>query len=114
MLQVCSSAQGAALRDSIEVFAQSGWPSDSIVDWVLANHGDTLLALPRREGRGLLAWVVPPVALFLGLMAVLVALKRLRGTQAPRDLPTAVSPEDERKLAEALRQLEEEEESPFI
>jgi cytochrome c-type biogenesis protein CcmH/NrfF len=114
MLNVCSSAQGAALRDSIEWMAEAGLPSDSIVAWVLANHGDTLLALPPTTGKGLLAWVVPPVAVLLGLVLVLVALKRLRGSQEPRDLPAAVSPEDERRLAEALRQLDEEEESPFV
>ena len=58
MLEVCSSYTGALLRDSLQTMAEEGWSADSLVAWVLANHGDSLLALPRASGRGLVAWVV--------------------------------------------------------
>src|SRR5688572_3385612 len=60
MLEVCPSGLAVALRDSIEVMASEGLSADSIVNWMLANHGDTLLALPPIQGKGLVAWVVPP------------------------------------------------------
>ena len=51
MLEVCPSPGGAALRDSLNMLAEDGWSSDQLVDWVLANHGNEWLALPRAEGR---------------------------------------------------------------
>ena len=114
MLEVCSSAQGAALRDSIEALADEGWAADSIVDWVLANHGEQYLALPRREGRALVAWIIPPLAIVVGFTLVVLALRRMRGSRpepaAAEDLTSA----DEEKLRQALRELEAEEDVPFL
>ena len=114
MLDVCSSSQGAALRDSIEHLADQGWAADSIVEWVLANHGEQYRALPKREGKALVAWIVPPVAVALGFALVIIALRRrAKGRAEPppaRDLSNA----EEEKLKDALRQLEAEEDVPFI
>jgi cytochrome c-type biogenesis protein CcmH/NrfF len=114
MLEVCTSAGGAALRDSIETLADQGWAADSIVAWVLANHGEEYLGLPRREGKALVAWIVPPVAVLLGFALVLVALRQMARNRpappAPRDLSRA----EEQKLEDALRALEAEEDVPFI
>lgn len=113
MLEVCPSPEGAALRDSIEALADSGWVAEDIVDWVIGNHGETYRALPPREGAGLLAWLMPPAAVLLGLGLVVLALRkmrRLRGVEgADAD---EVSPEDEERLREALSRLEEE--APFL
>lgn len=116
MLEVCPSAGGAALRDSIEHLADEGWSSDSIVDWVLANHGDEYLALPPKEGAALLAWLMPPAGVLVGLGIVLIALRRMRRRREEEGPPVheAVSPEDEARLQEALRELEKEEEAPFL
>jgi cytochrome c-type biogenesis protein CcmH/NrfF len=114
MLEVCSSAQGAALRDSIEALADEGWPADSIVNWVLANHGEEYLALPRREGKALVAWVVPPLVILLGFGMVLVALRQMRGNRQAPPTTTDITAADEEKLKEALRELEAEEDVPFI
>ena len=116
MLEVCSSSQGAALRDSIEQLADMGWSADSIVEWALANHGEEYRALPLREGTGLLAWLMPPAALLLGaglLGFALLRMKRRRDAAGPRSLEET-SPEDEERLARALRELEKEEEAPFL
>lgn len=113
MLEVCPSPQAAVLRDSIQMLAAEGWPADSLVEWMLANHGEEWRALPRREGAGLWAWIVPPAALLLGLAAVIVALRRLRrrrkeGADEPRR--AGISPADQERLQEALREMEESEE----
>lgn len=114
MLEVCSSAPGAALRDSIEVLADQGWAADSIVDWVLANHGQEYLALPPREGKALIAWIVPPVAVLLGLGMVLVALRRMRRNRPEPPPARDPTPEEEERLRDAMRELEAEEDVPFI
>jgi len=116
MLEVCSSSQGAALRDSIEQLADMGWSADSIVEWAIANHGEEYRALPPREGTGLLAWLMPPVAMLAGAGLLAFAFLRMRRRQdmaGPRSIEET-SPEDEERLARALRELEEEEEAPFL
>lgn len=114
MLEVCSSAGGAALRDSIEALADQGWAADSIVDWVLANHGDQYLGLPRREGKALVAWVVPPLAILIGFGMVILALRKMREGRPEPPPARDVSPEEEAQLREAIRELEAEEDVPFI
>jgi len=115
MLEVCTSLGGALLRDSIQMLAEDeGWDSDQLIDWVLANHGDTLLALPRARGKSLIAWVIPPAVFLIGLGLVLVALRVMKRRAGPDDEKTTdITPEDEARLANALETLEEEEEPVF-
>jgi len=116
MLEVCSSSQGAALRDSIEQLADEGWEADAIVEWMIGNHGEEYLALPPREGAGLLAWLMPPAAVLVGAGILGFAFLRMRRRQreAPPPATEDLSPEDEDRLAQALRELEKEEEAPFL
>jgi cytochrome c-type biogenesis protein CcmH len=112
MLEVCPSPQAAALRDTIETMAESGVRADSIVEWMLATHGEEWQALPPKSGRSLIAWIVPPVALLLGVGAVVVVLRQRR---RPQDGPQAeeVSAEESARLDAAIRELETEEEPLF-
>jgi cytochrome c-type biogenesis protein CcmH/NrfF len=112
MLEVCPSPQAAALRDTIETMAEGGIRADSIVEWMLATHGEEWRALPPTSGRSLIAWIVPPVAVVLGILAVVVVLRRVRKPHEapPRD---EVSPEESARLDAAIRELETEEEPLF-
>ncbi len=114
MLEVCPSPQAKLLRDSMEVMAWSGASSDSIVSWFLANHGEQFRAVPRAQGSGLLAWVMPPLALLAGLVIVAAVLRHFRErreTEAP--VQTQLSEEDESVLEAALEELKASEEVPF-
>ena len=112
MLEVCPSPYAAALRDTLDTMARDGVESDSLVSWALARYGDTLSALPPARGRSLIAWIVPPAAIILGITAVVVALRRLRRPHEGPP-PQQVSEEERRRLDEALRELEAEEETQF-
>jgi len=109
MLEVCPSPQAAAFRDTLRMMAQQGIESDSLVEWALARHGEEWRAMPRAEGTGLLAWIIPPVILILGAAVVVVVLRRLRrdseGYRPGEDLPE-ISEDEERRIEEALRDLE--------
>lgn len=111
MLEQCPSGEAGALRDSIQGLAMEGWSSNDIVEWMLANHGDEYRAIPPRTGAALWAWVMPPLAILLGIGVVFAVLRHMRGpltrrTQDGRD-PT---PEEEARLRAALRELDAEEE----
>jgi len=113
MLEVCPSPDAAALRDSIEMLAEGGMRADSIVEWMLARHGQQWRALPPARGRSLVAWIVPPAVLLLGIAVVVIVLRRMRRAPeggAPTD---EVSPEEDARLDAAIRELETEEEPLF-
>jgi cytochrome c-type biogenesis protein CcmH len=112
MLEVCPSPNAAALRDTLDMLAREGVTADSLVEWALARHGDTLRALPPARGRSLIAWIVPPAAVILGIAAVVIVLRRIRRPQTGPP-PEQVSDDERRRLDEALRELAAEEETPF-
>ncbi len=114
MLEVCSAYASALLRDSLQDMAEEGWSADSLVDWVLETHGDSLLALPRASGRGLVAWVVPPAAILFGLGMVTLFLRAVMARRvAVAGESENLSEEEEAALQDALRKLDAAEEPIF-
>lgn len=109
MLEVCPSPQAAVLRDSIQTLARNGMTADSIVEWMVSEYGEEWRAMPRAEGRGLLAWVMPPAFLVAGLVAVALALRQFRARAPARGRAPGeeISPEEEARLKMALRELED-------
>ena len=114
MLQVCSSSSGAALRDSVQALAREGWTTDELVDWVLANHGEEYLAYPPVSGTGLVAWLVPPAAILLGILVVVATLRYMRRSVPPQETAnTELSEEEEDRLREAMKDMDSAEEPVF-
>ena len=114
MLEVCSSWTGALLRDSIQAMAREGWTTDELVDWVLANHGEEYLAYPDVSGTGLLAWLVPPGAILLGILVVVAALRYMRKSAPPEEIADIeLSAEEEERLREAMAEMDSAEEPAF-
>ncbi len=112
MLEVCPAAESRALRDSIHGLALEGWTTDELVDWVIANHGERYLAVPRTSGSGLWAWVMPPLALLFGIGVVVTFLRRIR--QPEEDdlsvLDEDLSDDERHLLEDALREADRAEE----
>ena len=114
MLEVCPSPQAKFLRDSLQAMAWSGAPADSLVEWMLANHGDQYRAVPRVAGTGLWAWIMPPLALLGGFIIVAMVLQHFRvRREAQKETQAQISSEDESVLEEALKELRDSEEVPF-
>ncbi|MYG82126.1 MAG: hypothetical protein F4187_10390 [Gemmatimonadetes bacterium] len=109
MLETCPSETAAALRDSINTMAHGGMAADSIIELVLAAHGEEYRAFPKRTGTGLLAWAIPPAVLVAGLAVVVLALRRLVGP-APARAGADLTDEQRERLDAALAELEEMEE----
>lgn len=109
MLEVCPSPPAADLRDSIDVLARRGLSADSIVERVIATYGEEWRAVPRREGTGWWAWLMPPAVLLLGVLVIVIVLARRRRTvHTPAGRPDP-SEQDADKLRRALDQLDESE-----
>ncbi|MBT8396301.1 MAG: hypothetical protein HKO65_10030 [Gemmatimonadetes bacterium] len=114
MLEVCPTPQAKMLRDSLQALAHGGMPSDSIVSWMLGAYGEEYRAVPRARGSGLFAWLMPPFALLVGLVGVVLVLRRFRTLREVEPKPAkALSPEEESVLDQALRELKAAEEMPF-
>ena len=114
MLEVCPTTQAKFLRDSIQELAHAGLPADSLVSWMLANHGEEYRAVPQARGSGLFAWVMPPLALLSGFFMVILALRHYRARRtAPEPRAQPLSEEEESVLAAALEELKAAEEVPF-
>ena len=105
-LEICPSWQAEALRDSIDQMAWDGLAADSLIELVVASHGEEYRGFPQRSGTGLLAWLMPPVALLLGLGLVVVALRRLRGPAAAVAEQGGLSEHERERLDAALAELE--------
>ncbi len=122
MLEVCTSSQAAALRDSMQAFAYEGQTSEQMVDWMLANYGEQYRAVPVTSGWSMWAWILPPLALAFGLSMVFVALRRfdpVRAAAANQSSVTeagdarAISTEEEARLRSAIRDIELSEDPSF-
>lgn len=109
MLEVCPSPDAAVLRDSIDSLARSGLGADSIVELMIARYGEEWRAVPRREGAGWWAWLMPAGVLLLGSLTVAFVLSRRRRGAVPSGAPEPTRPEDEEKLRRALSDLDDSE-----
>jgi cytochrome c-type biogenesis protein CcmH/NrfF len=113
MLDVCTSSGGAMMRDSIQSMAEGGMSAEAIVESMLAEYGEQWRAEPLRSGTGLWAWLLPPIVIVVGLGAVALVLARRRGVTSVGAEPRDVAPDDEARLRNALKELEEQEEPVF-
>ena len=105
-LEICPSWQAEELRDSIDQWAGDGLTADSLIELVVATHGEEYRGFPKRSGTGLLAWVMPPAALVLGLGLVVLALRRLRGPATPASERSGLTEQEKERLDSALAELE--------
>ncbi|MDE0083681.1 MAG: cytochrome c-type biogenesis protein CcmH [Gammaproteobacteria bacterium] len=123
MLEVCTASQSASLRDSIHALAYQGWSSGELVEWMIGNHGEEYRAVPETSGWGVLAWILPPLAILAGAALVTVAVRRFRpaadvrgereAEADPAYAGAGISPEEQERLRSAIREIELSEDPSF-
>lgn len=72
------AASARAIRAEIDKRVRDGETPDEIRDAIAATYGDDVLLTPSRSGAAGLVWILPVVALVLGLAGLLAAFSRWR------------------------------------
>jgi cytochrome c-type biogenesis protein CcmH len=90
------------MRDEIEQRLAAGDSEDDVRAFFVARYGEWVLLEPTREGLNLLPWLLPLVAVAVGLAVWLVAVRR-----SPRPENASASEEERRRIRGELAALED-------
>ena len=61
----------------------TGWSDRQIKDFFVERYGPSVLLAPPTEGISLAAWIVPPATILGAVIALLMALRWMRRSEAP-------------------------------
>ena len=86
---MCPICPGETLRQSQTTIAKqmrgiirnklaNGESPDQIKNYFVSVYGQSILAEPPSEGAGLLAWALPPFAIFTGLFILILTLRAMK------------------------------------
>jgi cytochrome c-type biogenesis protein CcmH len=106
-LDVSSSPAASDMKQYIAERIDRGWDKQRIIDGLVAEFGDGVLATPSKSGFDLIAWLVPGLAVLAGIVTVVIlawtwSRRRPSASAAAPPAPTA---EEARRLDDELRRL---------
>lgn len=110
-LDVCETQACKDWRQQIRDELTAGWNEQQILDYFVAQYGERVLAEPQRGGFTSLVWVLPVVAVLLGLIVVWQVLKswRMRRTlqtaASTRATPPQITPDVLARIEQELQQI---------
>ena len=92
------------MRAMIRERLRAGQTRDEIIAYFVGQFGEGILAAPPPRGGGLTLWLLPPVALGIGLA---ILRRFVRRTVAPaRPAPSPPTPDEAEQIKRALRELD--------
>jgi cytochrome c-type biogenesis protein CcmH/NrfF len=100
------SPQAAAERRFINKLIAQGKTKDEIKDALVAQYGDSVLAVPGDSGFDLAAWLVPGLGILLAAGAIAVGVTRWRRSTPTPEAAADLPPEDAKRLEEDLGRYE--------
>jgi cytochrome c-type biogenesis protein CcmH/NrfF len=107
-LHDCPSREADELRRRIEEWAAAGASESEIVDRLHDKYGDVIRATPPAEGSGLLAWILPVLAVLSAVAVAITVSRRLSQRGASREPMLPPTPQERRRLALELRAFRDE------
>lgn len=103
-LHDCPSDTATALRERIKQMIVDGKTREQVMEILVAEFGDTIRATPPPGGSGLIAWVMPAVAV-VGAAAVAFKLTRRWSSSSPGPAGVPISASERSRLDRELDQL---------
>lgn len=118
----CPTCQGVSVKDSTAPLARQihdkvrrmvaeGQSGEAIKAFFVSRYGEWILRAPKKEGLGLVLWLLPGVALLVsaGLIGYrLLANQRKRAAASPEPTPT-LTPAQRARIASDIKTFEEQE-----
>lgn len=80
-LDVCETQACQDWRAQIRDQLSAGWTEDQIISYFVDQYGERVLAEPQRSGFTSLVWLLPVIAVLLGLWVTYEVLKGWRSNQ---------------------------------
>ena len=74
-LDVCETQACKDWRDEIRTQLSAGWSEEQVTAYFVERYGERVLAKPERSGFTSLVWILPVVAVLLGLVIVIQVLR---------------------------------------
>jgi cytochrome c-type biogenesis protein CcmH len=104
-LDTSSAPVALDMKEYIAERIAAGWDKDRIIDGLVDEFGQGVLATPPKSGFDLVAWIVPALVVAFGLAAIPV-IARVWSRPAPAaPPPPEATAEERRRLDEELRRL---------
>lgn len=91
-LDVCETQACQDWRAQIRDQLTQGWTEDQIIDYFVNQYGERVLAEPQRTGFTSLVWLLPVIAVLLGVWVAYEILKNWR-SKVPAVTPSPVRPQ---------------------
>jgi len=104
-LDVCETQACKDWRAQIRDQLAAGWSEERIIDYFVTQYGERVLAEPGRKGFTALVWVLPVIAVLLGLAVVWQVLRSWRSRQ---DFQVETSISTPQISPEILKRIEQE------
>lgn len=105
-LDVSNAPVAIDMKRYIAQRIEAGWEKDRIIDGLVDEFGEGVLATPPKSGFDLVAWLVPAIVVLVGLAAIPVIARAWARPAARQAEPPEPSPEEARRLEEELRRLD--------
>ena len=81
----CACSRAAEMREEIAAAIESGKTGLEVIDAYVARHGEQIRIAPVASGFSLLAWLGPGFALLLGVLGILLLVRRWRRSSVHRE-----------------------------
>jgi cytochrome c-type biogenesis protein CcmH len=92
-LDVCETKACQDWRAEIKDQLADGWSEEKILNYFVVQYGERVLAEPERGGFTALVWLLPVIAVVLGLVVVGQALRSWRTAHQAQTQPVPAQPE---------------------
>ena len=66
------------MRATVREKLAAGWTPEQVKEFFVERYGPGVLAAPPQRGFNVIAWFVPPLAVLLGVTALLMAIRGMR------------------------------------